>query len=93
MLKVACIGGGSLFLPSIYNGIAREATTLREAGEAIDFALYDLAPERAERMARYAAIVAKGAGTPLSASVARSLEEAIDGANLVYLSISHRGIH
>ena len=93
MLKVAYIGGGSMFLPSIFNGLAHEAKTLREAEERVHFALYDIAPERADRMARYAAIVAKGTGTPLSASVARSLEEAIDGAGLAYLSIAHRGLH
>jgi len=93
MLKVAYVGGGSLFLPSIYNGLAHEAKALREAGEGVAFSLYDIAPERGERMARYAAIVAKGLDGPLSASVAGSLAEAIDGAGLVYLSISHPGLH
>jgi len=92
VFKVAYIGGGSMFLPSIFNGLAREAKTLRGAGAEVHFALYDIAPERAERMARYAAVVAEGLDTPLSASVPPTLEEAIDGAGLVYLSISHPGL-
>jgi len=91
-MKVAYIGGGSLFLPSIFNGLTHEAKTLRDAGEEIPFDLYDLAPERAERMARYAAIAAQGLAMPLRARVAPSLAEAIDGANLVLLSISHPGL-
>jgi len=93
MLKVAYIGGGSMFLPSIYNGVAHEAAALGDAGEAVHFALYDIAPERAQRMARYAEIVADGLGVPLSASVPGSLEEAIEGAGLVFLSIALPGLH
>ena len=92
MFQVAYIGGGSLFLPSIVNGLAHEAKTLRDAGAEVAFDLYDIAPERAERMARYAAIAAGGLAIPLRARVAPSLAEAMEGARLVFLSISHPGL-
>ncbi len=83
-IKLAIVGGGSQFVPSIMNGLA----LAMEEGPAFAarVALYDIRPEAAERMARYGAIVARARGLPLVAASAGSREEALEGAGLVLLS-------
>jgi alpha-galactosidase len=85
-VKLAYIGGGSLFAPSIANGIG-EVLRISSQPFEVELSLYDIRPERAERMRVYAAIVAGAWGVPLRASVATSREQVLEGADLVLGSV------
>ena len=61
--KVAYIGGGSMFVPSILNGIA---DCMKKKEFNVCVSLYDVHRERAERMRRYAGIV-KNESVPITA--------------------------
>jgi alpha-galactosidase/6-phospho-beta-glucosidase family protein len=91
-LKLAYIGGGSLFVPSIVNGIAQ---ALRESAVpfAVELALYDIAPERAARMADYARVVARAWDVPIHASLPPTRDAALDGAGVVMVSVWLHGEH
>jgi alpha-galactosidase/6-phospho-beta-glucosidase family protein len=84
--KLAYIGGGSLFVPSIINGIAQVMQGSAAPFE-VDMALYDIAPEKAARMVAYADIVREAWGVPLRARVTASRAEALEGADLVFVSV------
>lgn len=92
-MKLAYVGGGSLFVPSIVNGIG---TVMQQAPTpfGVELSLYDVRPERAGRMQAYAEVVRKGYKRsdrsdriPLQASVADSRAEALSGADLVLVSV------
>ncbi|MEK7395507.1 MAG: hypothetical protein AAB116_01090 [Candidatus Poribacteria bacterium] len=85
MFKVAYIGGGSMFLPSIINGIS---DTMKKKG-ALDvcLSLYDIHRDRAERMCRYADIVRNECPT-LKAGTTATREEALENADLVFVSVA-----
>jgi alpha-galactosidase/6-phospho-beta-glucosidase family protein len=89
--KLAYVGGGSLFVPSIVNGIARvlleSSTPFAESSGEVELCLFDILPEKAERMRAYAEIVRKAWDVPLRASVAASRAEALEGADLVMVSV------
>lgn len=78
--KVAYIGGGSMFVPSILNGIA---DCMKKKG-AFDVcvSLYDKQREKAERMCRYADVVS------ISAKATATREESLDGADLIIVSVA-----
>jgi len=84
--KLAFVGGGSLFVPSIINGIARVMQESKVPFE-VELALYDIKPERAAPMCAYAEVVRKAWGVPLRADVAGSRGEALKGADVVLLSV------
>jgi alpha-galactosidase/6-phospho-beta-glucosidase family protein len=86
MTKLAYIGGGSLFVPSIVNGIAR---VMLEGSVPfqVELSLYDTVPEKAERMRAYAEIVRGAWDVPLRARVAGSRAEALEGTDVVMVSV------
>ena len=85
-IKLAIVGGGSQFMPSILNGLA-DALCAPGRQFRAELALYDVRPEAAERQARYAEVVARAYGLPLTASVPATRDEALAGADLVLLSV------
>ena len=91
-VKLAYIGGGSLFVPSIINGIGR---TLQQDGNAfeVELALYDLEPDKAERSRAYAEVIRRVWQVGLSASVAETRAEALEGADVVLVSVWLREEH
>lgn len=86
MVKLALIGGGSMFVPSIVNGLGRALREMTAPFEA-ELALYDIRPESAQRMARYAEVVAGAWDVPLRAVVAPNRDEALAGADVVLVSV------
>lgn len=84
-VKLAYIGGGSLFVPSIINGLGHAMK--HGPSFAVELALYDLAPEKAERMRAYAEVVRKAWGVPIQGTVATSREAALEGADVVLVSV------
>jgi len=78
--KVAYIGGGSMFVPSILNGIA---DCMKKKG-AFDVcvSLYDIQKEKAERMCRYADVVS------IKAKATSTREESLEGADLIIVSVA-----
>jgi alpha-galactosidase/6-phospho-beta-glucosidase family protein len=85
MFKVAYIGGGSMFLPSIINGVA-DATKNKGAFD-VCLSLYDIHRDRAERSCRYADIV-QNEYPNLNAETTATREEALDNADLVFVSVA-----
>ncbi len=90
--KLAIIGGGSLFVPSIVNGLGEMLRRTQPAFE-VELALYDIEPARAERMRAYAELVARAWGVALSASVPSARAAALEGADLVLASVWLREEH
>ncbi len=90
--KLAYIGGGSLFVPSIVNGLGHVMRQGRPPF-AVELALYDIALQRAERMRTYAEIVRRAWEVPLRATVAPSREAALEGADVVLVSVWLREEH
>ncbi|MHB1357565.1 MAG: family 4 glycosyl hydrolase, partial [Anaerolineae bacterium] len=85
MVKLAYIGGGSLFVPSILNGIAQ---TLRTgASFPVEVSLYDVVAGKAQVMAAYGNLLHAAWGLPISVSVADSRVEALEGADAVLVSV------
>jgi alpha-galactosidase/6-phospho-beta-glucosidase family protein len=84
-VKLAYIGGGSLFVPSIINGIA-EVMRREGARFEVQLSLFDIQRDKAERMEAYCDIVQKHCKVPLHAYVAGERVEALDGADLVLVS-------
>lgn len=86
MVKLAYIGGGSLFVPSIMNGVAQ----IMRAGAQrypVEISLYDVLPEKAQPMAAYGDILRSAWGVPIKVSVAGSRAEALEGADVVIVSV------
>lgn len=85
-VRIAVIGGGSPFVLSFIHGLAANAARWIASGFAIHLSLYDLAPERAARWARYADVAYRQTGLPIRASVAGSRDEALRDSRLVLVS-------
>jgi alpha-galactosidase/6-phospho-beta-glucosidase family protein len=92
MAKLAIIGGGSLFVPSIVNGLG-ETMRRAQAVFEVELALYDVEPARAERMRAYAELVARAWAVPLTASVPATRAAALEGADVVLASVWLREEH
>ncbi len=90
--KLAYIGGGSLFVPSIINGLGH---VMRQGGLpfAVEIALYDIVPEKAERMRAYAEVVRRAWDVPIRGTVASSREAALEGADVALVSVWLREEH
>jgi alpha-galactosidase/6-phospho-beta-glucosidase family protein len=92
-LKIAYIGGGSRFVPSIMHGIAHDMQ--KEGTFDLCVYLFDIRKERAERMARYAGLLSTPS-MPIEVEVADSRDEALENADLVFASVglweSHRKV-
>lgn len=83
--KVAYIGGGSMFVPSIANGIAWSMQ--RYGFFDLNLCLYDIYPEKAERMRKYINTLNKPIKL-LKSQVAYALDEALVQADLVIVSVA-----
>ena len=83
--KVAYIGGGSMFLPSIINGIADIMG--KKGNFELCLSLYDIHRDRAERMRQYADIISDEYPT-FRAETTATREESLDGADLVFVSVA-----
>lgn len=86
--KVAFLGGGGVRTPLVVFGINESSQRL----DAEQLLLYDVDPERVEVIARLSREVVRRNGGSLRIAVARSVEEAIDGASFVLNSVRIGGI-
>ncbi|MHB9033806.1 MAG: family 4 glycosyl hydrolase [Anaerolineae bacterium] len=86
MVKLAYIGGGSLFVPSILNGAAQVMRSSPQPYE-LEVCLYDIKRDKAEPMAAYGALFQRAWGVPLSVTNAQSQAEALEGADAVIVSV------
>ena len=86
MVKLAYIGGGSLFVTSILNGVAQ---IMRFGAQRypVEISLYDVLAEKAQPMAAYGDILRSAWGVPMEVSVASSRAEALEGADVVIVSV------
>lgn len=87
--KIAFIGGGSRFVVSILHGVLLEAEALRNRPGNVEFSLYDVVPENAERIAEYIELSARETGTPVSAKVYEEREDAVRNADATLYMPSH----
>lgn len=83
--KVAYIGGGSIFLPSIINGIADIMKKKRSF--ELCLSLYDINKDRAETMRQYADIVSNEFPA-FRAETTATREKSLDDADLVFVSVA-----
>ena len=84
MVKLAYIGGSSLFVPSILNGIAG---LQRRLAEPVEEALYDISSDAASPMAQYGGVLARAWEVPLHVSVCSERDQALAGADVVLVSV------
>lgn len=83
--KVTYIGGGSMFVPSIANGIVWSMQ--RNGVFDLNLCLYDINPEKAERMCKYIDILNKPIKS-LKSQSAYTLDSALDQADLIIVSVA-----
>lgn len=86
--KIAFLGGGGVRTPLVVFGINESAKQL----DAEEFVIYDVDEFRAEMIARLGREVVRSEGGSLKISVAKSPEEAVDGASFVLNSVRIGGI-
>jgi 6-phospho-beta-glucosidase len=86
--KVAFLGGGGIRTPLVVFGINESAERL----DAEELVLYDVDAERVEMIARLGREVVRRDAGSLRITVAKSAEEAVDGASFVLNSIRVGGI-
>jgi len=86
--KIAFLGGGGVRTPLVVFGINESAKQL----DAEELVLYDVDRERVEMIARLGHEVVRRDGGALRVSVARTPEEAVDGATFVLNSVRVGGI-
>ena len=82
--KIAYIGGGSRFVPSIAHGIADSMKN--EGLYNANICLYDIDRERAEYIAQYCRLLSTPS-TSIKIDLVNSQNEALEGADLVFASI------
>jgi 6-phospho-beta-glucosidase len=86
-IKLAYIGGGSLFVPAVINGISKFIKDSNSQYE-VELVLFDISQERQEKMKDYGKLVAEYNKIPLFLSTVRTRKEAIEGADIVFISVS-----
>lgn len=86
--KIAFLGGGGIRTPLVAFGINESAKKL----DAEELVLYDIDAERVEMIARLCREVIRRDAGSLRVSVARTPEEAVDGASFVLNSVRVGGI-
>lgn len=91
-VKLAYIGGGSLFVPSIINGIGQVIARAAEPFE-VELSLYDVDPAKAQRMQAYGEVVQKAWHVPLTARAVGTRDEALAAADVVFVSVWLREEH
>jgi len=85
-LKIACLGGGSLYFPRALGDLA-----WRKDLSGSEIVLYDLDGEKAECMAEKGRDYARQAGADLAIRSVSSLGEALDAADFAVTSIGGSG--
>ena len=85
-IKIACLGGGSLYFPRVLGDLA-----LEEELAGSEITLYDIDAEKAERMATLGTRLATQAGTGLKVRATADLDDAVDGADFAVSSIGGSG--
>jgi len=85
-LKIACLGGGSLYFPRALVDLA-----WRKDLSGSEIVLYDLDGEKAERMAAKGREYVRQAGADLTIRAVPGLGEALDAADFVVTSIGGSG--
>jgi 6-phospho-beta-glucosidase len=88
-VKLTLIGGGGFRTPVIYRSIATGVTTTRYD----ELALYDVDPARLERIETVLAGIDEELGTTVRHRATTSLDEALDGADVVYCAVRVGGNH
>ncbi len=86
-VKVAYIGGGSLFVPSVINGISK---AMKDSNQEynVELVLFDIAPEKQEPMKDYGDLISDYYKIPLYVSTSDDRKKAIEGADIVIISVS-----
>lgn len=87
-MKLALLGGGGFRTPVIYRAIAAGGTQVRYD----EIALYDVDMARLERIEGVLESIDKRLGTHLPHHATTDLEEAVDGADVVYCAVRVGGI-
>ena len=85
-IKIMCLGGGSLYFRNVLGNLALE----EELAES-DVVLYDIDPEKAERMANLGRRLQEAAGARLNIRATADPDEAVDGADYALSSIGGSG--
>jgi hypothetical protein len=85
-IKIMCLGGGSLYFRRVLGNLV-----LEEQLAESDILLYDIDPEKAERMAALGRRLAEAAGTRFNISSTADPDEAVDGADYALSSIGGSG--
>jgi len=85
-IKIACLGGGSLYFRRALADLPLEETL-----KGSEIVLYDLVFEKAKRMAEMGQRLAEQAGTGLTVRAASNLSDAVDGADFALSSIGGSG--
>ena len=85
-IKIACLGGGSLYFPRV---LADLALANEVAGSEV--VLYDIDAEKAELMAGAGRRLAQAAGTGLRVRATADLDDALDAAGFAVTSIGGSG--
>lgn len=89
-IKIAFLGGGSIFTLTFLQGLAYEAQQARGYPGEIFLSLYDIHPERAELWSRYAGVLNQTGLVRVTAEVLTELDPALDSAEVVFLSIGFK---
>ena len=84
--KIACLGGGSFYYPRLLP----EILACDELSGS-EIALYDIVPEKAERMAAKMHQLAEEAGTGCRVRASADLGDTLDGADFAVSSIGGSG--
>lgn len=87
-MKLTIIGAGGFRTPVIYRAIAAGGTTTKYD----DLALYDIDPARLERTGSVLQGIDERVGGSLRHRMTTNLEEAVDGADVIYCAVRVGGI-
>jgi 6-phospho-beta-glucosidase len=82
-VKLTVIGGGGFRTPVIYRAIAEGRTRTRYD----EIVLYDIDPGRLDRIGAVIAGIDEQLGTPVRHRTTRELDDALDGAGVVYCAV------
>ncbi len=87
-MKLALLGGGGFRTPAIYRALAEGSTRTRY--DAV--VLYDVDQARLDRIGAVLAGIDERLGRRIAVTTTTSLEEAVDGADVVYCAVRVGGI-
>ncbi|MHC4716900.1 MAG: family 4 glycosyl hydrolase [Planctomycetota bacterium] len=85
-VKIACLGGGSLYFPHVMTDMV-----MHEGLAASEIVLYDIDPEKVELMAGCGRRLTEEAGTGCTVRATIDLADAVDGADFALSAIGGSG--